>query len=93
MVSIAAGPHDVIYAALARSLNTADDPGTQATEGLFVNPTALGPTPSMIISFSDRSGASDACTSPAPGISGNLPIADGIADVAQNRSNTDGGSK
>jgi hypothetical protein len=56
---------------------------TQNTEGLFANPTTLGPTPSMIISFADTSGAFDSCTIPVTNTLGSLPVADGFADVAQ----------
>ena len=53
IVALAAGPADALYAAVARSLVATDPPATQATEGLFTNPVALGSTPSMIVSFSD----------------------------------------
>ena len=48
IAALAAGPGNTLYAALARSFVSTDDPATQATEGLFSNPAALGPTPSMI---------------------------------------------
>ncbi|PYS25952.1 MAG: hypothetical protein DMF72_00165, partial [Acidobacteria bacterium] len=87
IVAINAGPENVIYAAVSRSFNAADDAGTRATEGLFTNPAALGATPSMVISFADRAGAFDICsgvpTPPGPNVGGILPIADGVADVAQ----------
>jgi hypothetical protein len=87
IVSLASGPCNVLYAAVARSFNATDDPGTQSTEGLFGAGSAFpAGTPSMVISFADCSGAFDACTSPAlgEGLSGTLPIADGFADVAAN---------
>ena len=83
IVSLASGQSNVLYAAVARSFNAADDAATRATEAVFSNPSALGPTPSMIISFADCSGGFDSCSSPAPDIAGILPVADGIADVAQ----------
>jgi len=69
IVALAAGPGDALYAAVARSLNTKDSATLQATEGLFANPTALAPTPSMIISFSDY----------AVPKSGGLPVYTGFA--------------
>jgi len=83
IVSLASGQSNVLYAAVARSFNSADNAATQATEGAFPSPAALGPTPSMIISFADCSGGFDSCTSPASGIPGILPVGDGFADVAQ----------
>jgi len=83
VVSLATGASNVLYAAVARSLNPADTSFARATEGAFPSPAAFGPTPSMIISFADCSGAFDSCSSPAPGTPGTLPIADGIADIAQ----------
>ena len=89
IVAIAAGPNNIVYAALARSFVATDDSATQITEGPFSNPAALGATPSMIISFADVSGKDapgsdlrDGCsgTSPATGV---IPVADGIADGAQ----------
>ena len=89
IVSLAAGPNNILYAALARSLVPTDKDETQKTEGLFVNPDALGPTPSMIISFADTSGAFDSCSIP-DSVSlnstsalppGTVPIGNGIADV------------
>src|SRR5262245_62155558 len=82
IVAIAAGPGNVIYAALARSGGS----GGGITEGPGINPAALGPTPSMIISFADRLGALDRCSSPDftnPALPGVIPVADGIADVVQ----------
>ena len=83
IVAIASGPCNVLYAALSRSAVATDDAATQATEGLFANPSALGATPSMIISFADCAGGFDSCTAPAVGILGTLPVADGLSDVAQ----------
>jgi hypothetical protein len=87
IVSLASGPCNVLYAAVSRSFNATDDPGTQNTEGLFGAGSAFpAGTPSMIISFADCSGAFDVCSSPAlgEGLPGTLPIADGFADVAAN---------
>ncbi|HEY7531445.1 MAG TPA: hypothetical protein VH681_01530, partial [Nitrospiraceae bacterium] len=80
IAALATGACNVLYAAVSRSLVQTDDPGTQATEGRFVNPSALGATPSMIISFADCAGFSDVCSSPAAGQPGQIPIADGLAD-------------
>jgi hypothetical protein len=87
VISLATGPGNVVYAAMSRSFNAADDPGTQSTEGLFTNPAGLGPTPSMIITLADVAGQFDVCSSPNPGLSipnappsGILPIGDGFAD-------------
>src|SRR5207247_10560970 len=80
---IATGGCNTLYAAVSRSFVSTDDPGTQLTEGLFTNPSALGATPSMVISFADCSGGFDLCTAPAGGLRGTLPVADGMADVAQ----------
>ncbi len=91
IASLVAGPNNILYAALARSLVPTDKDETQKTEGLFVNPDALGPTPAMIISFADTSGAFDSCNIP-DSVSlnstsafppGTVPIGDGIADVAK----------
>jgi len=71
IAALASGPANTLYAAVARSLVPSDDPGTQATEGLFSNPTALGPTPSMIISFADY----------MPPVPGQFPAPNGFADV------------
>jgi hypothetical protein len=96
IVSITSGPCNVLYAAVSRSFNTSDDPGTQNTEGLFGAGSAFpAGTPSMVISFADCSGAFDVCSGEAlvpkggaldHGISigGTLPVADGFADVAAN---------
>ncbi len=80
IVALDAGPCNVIYAAMARSFVATDDGFTQLTESLFTNPAALGATPSMVVSFADCSGAFDTCTSPAPGVPGQIPVADGFAD-------------
>lgn len=90
VVALAAGPKNVVYAAVARSLVQSDDPFTQLTEGLFVNPPALGATPSMIISFADVRGGFNACDSPAPGVTGPIPVADGFADPALGTTTTAG---
>jgi hypothetical protein len=71
IAALASGPANTLYAAVARSLVPSDDPATQATEGLFSNPTALGPTPSMIISFADY----------MPPAAGQFPAPNGFADV------------
>jgi|SRR5579871_28333 len=81
IAALAAGPDDVLYAAVARSFVAGDDAATQATEGLF--PAELGATPSMIISFTDTSGALDKCSAANSLSTGVLPIGDNIADVAQ----------
>jgi len=83
VVALAAGGCNVLYAAVSRSAVATDDAATQVTEGLFANPSALGATPSMIISFADCSGAFDTCSAPAVGVAGTLPVANGFADVAQ----------
>lgn len=83
ITALASGPSNCLYAAVARSLVSTDDPATQNTEGLFSNPPALGDTPSMVISFADCSGAFDQSSSPGAGIPGTIPVANGIADVAQ----------
>ncbi len=75
VAAIATGPGNVLYAALARSFVASDDAATQATEGLFTNPFSLGPTPSMIVSLADCSGAFDGCLSV-------LPVPNGIAEPA-----------
>jgi hypothetical protein len=78
--ALACGSCNTLYAAVARSYRTADDPGAQATEGLFTNPSTVGDTPAMIISFADVTGAFDVCSSPATGVPGIIPVADGFAD-------------
>jgi hypothetical protein len=83
IVALAAGPNNVLYAAVARSFVATDPVATQNTEGLFANPAALGPTPAIIISFADTTGAFDSCTAPISTTVGSLPVADGFADVAQ----------
>ena len=83
LIAVSTGPGNVVYAAMARSLNPADDAATQATEGLFQNSGGLGPTPSMIITFADAKGSFDNCSSPDstnPSLQGVIPIGDGIAD-------------
>jgi hypothetical protein len=78
IVSLATGPCNVLYAAVSRSLDVSDP-----TTSLFPGGTAFpAGTPSMVICFADCSGALDACTSPAPGLPGALPAADGFADVS-----------
>jgi hypothetical protein len=97
ITALATGPNNVLFAAVARSRVATDPQDVQNAEGLFSNPVALGPTPSMIISFADTSGASDVCSAPPgsytivkPGpitvtvpFTGSLPIGDGFADSAQ----------
>jgi hypothetical protein len=73
VVGLACGPGNAVYAAVSRSWVTSDPPATQATEGLFPAEDATGPTPSMVISFADNSGAT--------GVN-DEPLADGIADPA-----------
>ncbi|HMG35363.1 MAG TPA: hypothetical protein VKM94_15595 [Blastocatellia bacterium] len=81
IVALAIGQCNSLYAAVARSFVAGDDQGTQSTEGLFTNPSALGPTPSMVISFADCSGRLDACsTLPAAPNLGIIPSPDGLAD-------------
>ncbi len=80
VAALAAGPSDVLYAAVARSFVVGDDAATHAAEGLF--PAEIGPSPSMIVSFADTSGAFDSCSAANALSTGVLPIADGIADVA-----------
>ncbi|MGA2538196.1 MAG: hypothetical protein ABSF53_19460 [Terracidiphilus sp.] len=76
IVALASGPGDALYAAVARSLNPKDSASTRATEGLFENPSSLGPTPSMIVSFSDYM---------TPG-SDKLPVYTGFATSASTAS-------
>src|SRR6185503_166913 len=83
VVALTSGSCNVLYAAVSRSSVATDDAATQLTEGLFANPSALGATPSMIISFADCSGTFDPCTSVAPGVGGVLPLANGFADGVQ----------
>ncbi len=97
ITALATGPNNVLYAAVARSYVPTDTQEVQNTEGFFSNPDALGPTPSMIISFADTSGATDVCSAP-PGVykiiepgpitvtvpfTGSLPIGDGFADAVR----------
>jgi hypothetical protein len=83
IVALAAGPNNILYAAMARSFVSTDSSDVQKTEGFFANPVELGPTPSMVVSFADTSGASDTCSAPFADVTGPLPVGDGIADVAQ----------
>ncbi|HKS40681.1 MAG TPA: hypothetical protein VJX74_08680, partial [Blastocatellia bacterium] len=88
IAAITAGPCNVIYAAVSRSLVATDDEFTRNTEGRFPAPAAFtSGTPSMIISFADCSGAFDVCSGDTQGavstnVGGTLPVANGIADVA-----------
>lgn len=74
IAALAAGPGNVLYAAVARSFVATDSARAQHSEGLFTNPAALGSTPSMVITMADNSGALDPC-------SDRIPVADGFADV------------
>ena len=85
IVSITNGPCNTIYAAIARSFVPGDVSFDQLTMGLFSNPSALGPTPSMIISFADCAGGFDGCSGITEGsvvtnVGGTLPIRDHFAD-------------
>jgi len=85
ITAITTGPCNVLYAAVAASFVAGDVSFVQLTQGLFTNRSALGATPSMIISFADCSGAFDLCSGEATGgvttnVGGNIPIADGFAD-------------
>src|SRR5262249_55959566 len=89
IMSLACGPCNTVYAAVARSLESGDDQFTQATEGFFSTAgTTLGAAPTMIIRFADVVGAGAPCTVPAnpvtgqPVSQGGLPIGDGFADPA-----------
>jgi hypothetical protein len=68
IAAIATGPNNVLYAAVAASK------GASAASGPFTNSPALGPTPSLIITFADNTGALDGCASA-------IPVADGFADA------------
>lgn len=68
ITALAAGPGNTLFAALSASSD-----GTPGS-GLFQNPSALGATPSMIISFADAIGT----FTPAPSVL----VPDGFADVA-----------
>ena len=68
IAAIAAGPNNVLYAAVAASK------GAAPASGPFTNSSALGLTPSMIITFADNRGALDGCA-------GVIPVADGFADA------------
>ncbi len=84
IVSITAGPCNVLFAAVAASFVPGAVSFEQLTQGAFTAPAAFtSGLPSMVISFADCSGGFDSCTAPAAGIAGTLPKADGIADVAQ----------
>ena len=78
IAAIAAGPSNVLYAAVARSHNSRDSAADQSTEGPFTNTSKLGSTPSMIISFADSLGGVNNCNAA-------LTVADGIADVISNK--------
>ena len=90
IVSLASGGCNVLYAAVSRSFVAGPPSFEQLTMSLFPAPTAFGAagTPSMVISFADCSGLFDVCSGQATGsvsvnVGGILPVADGIADVAQ----------
>jgi hypothetical protein len=84
IVSIASGGCNVLYAAVSASFIPGAVSFEQLTQGAFQAPAAFtAGLPSMVISFADCAGGFDSCTSPAPGILGTLPIADGLSDVAQ----------
>src|SRR5262249_557250 len=68
IAALATGPNNVVYAAVSASK------GVNAASGPFANSSALGQTPSMIITFADNTGAFDGCTH-------KLPVADAFADV------------
>jgi hypothetical protein len=74
IAAIAAGPSNVLYAAVARSRTAGDAAGVQNTEGPFQNSPKLGPTPSMIISFADAVSGTNNCNAA-------LTAPNGIADV------------
>ncbi|MGQ0604336.1 MAG: hypothetical protein ACT4QE_21850, partial [Anaerolineales bacterium] len=82
ITGLAAGPGNILYASMSRSFVTTDDVASQATEGLFSNPGALGATPSMVVSFADNSGAFDLCSSQTMTATGTIPVPDNFADVA-----------
>src|SRR4030095_15392190 len=89
IVAITAGPCNVIYAAVSASFVSGPVSFDQLGQGLFPSPAAIGPTPSMVISFADCSGAFDVCSGRASGGvttngGGTLPVADGFADAAAN---------
>jgi Divergent InlB B-repeat domain len=67
ITALAAGPGNTLYAAMASSA----DAGLNG--GLFQNPAALGPTPSMVVSFADAIGT----FSP----SADVVVPDGFADA------------
>jgi hypothetical protein len=78
IAAIAAGPANVLYAAVARSHNSLYSAANQSTEGPFTNTSKLGSTPSMIISFADSLGGTNNCNAA-------LTLPDGIADVIANK--------
>lgn len=85
IVSLAAGPSNVIYAAVAASNTAGGDP----TQGLFKAPATFpNGTPSMVISFADAINVAgvppgpDTCTSPGVGQPPAVPVGDGFADPA-----------
>ncbi|HEY6330777.1 MAG TPA: hypothetical protein VI756_15705, partial [Blastocatellia bacterium] len=66
--ALASGPCNNLYASVARSLNPSDTDPVQVTEGPYsTSSTALGPTPTMVIRFSDVVGAFAPCTLPTLG--------------------------
>ncbi len=77
IAALAAGPGNTLYAAMAAS----SDAGSPAA-GLFANPAALGPTPSMIVSFADAIGT----FFPSAGVL--LP--DGFADAVSGAASSPG---
>jgi hypothetical protein len=91
IVALGTGSCNVLYAAVSRSFVAGDVSFEQLTQGLFAAPGAFGAagTPSMVISFADCAGAFDSCSGlvEAAGgvlnVGGQLPVANGIADVAQ----------
>src|SRR5205085_4025168 len=86
IVSLATGPCNTLYAAVARSFVAGAVSFEQLTEGLFPAPSAFtSGTPSMVISFADCSGALDRCSGgslDSGTVLGTLPAADGFADPA-----------
>jgi hypothetical protein len=61
IAAIATGPSNVLYAAVARSLNPNDPAAVKSTDGPFANLSRLGPTPLMVISFADSTGGTNNC--------------------------------
>jgi hypothetical protein len=78
IAALAAGPGNVLYAAVAHSQVSSDSLTVRNSEGPFTNPNRLGPTPSMIITMADNTGALDNC-------SNDIPVADAVdeEDCAQ----------